>query len=79
MLIKDFKVIKKFKDVRIGDIIRFTDDDLAGFTYMVITDCHEENGDYANLVCLDDGGLYYAKDEEDVELLNAELIIKSCR
>ena len=46
---------------------------------MVITDCHEENGDYANLVCLDDGGLYYAKDEEDVELLNAELIIKSCR
>ena len=43
---------------------------------MVIADCHEENGDYANLVCLDDGGLYYAKDEENVEILNTELVIK---
>lgn len=78
MLIKDLKVRKKFKDTCIGDVIRFAyGSDLAKLTYMVITDCHEENGDHVNLVCLDDGGLYYATDEDDVELLNVELIIKN--
>lgn len=78
MLVKDTRrIIRKFKDVSVGSIIRFADDDdLAEFTYMVIVGCREENGDYDNLVCLDDGSLYYAKDEENIELLNAELIIK---
>ena len=85
MLIKDTRsTIKKFKDVGVGSIIRFVDDDgiwgddgyLMKSTYIVIMKCHGENGDHYNLVCLDDGNLYYAKNEEDVEILNAELIIK---
>lgn len=79
MLIKDARVkVKKFKEVKVGDIIRFADEaNLKEFTYMVISDCHDENGDYANLACLDDGSFYYADDEECVEVLNAELVIKS--
>lgn len=77
MVITERRKEKKFKDVGAGMVIRFTDDrTLAGYTYMKTMDCHADNGDYANLICLDDGTLYYADDDETVEVLRTELIIK---
>lgn len=77
MRITDNRYKEKFKSVDAGEVIRFIGDDtLSDFTFMVINDCHSEYGDHANVVCLDDGTFYYADDEETVEILDAELIIK---
>lgn len=77
MVITEKRTEKKFKDVGVGMVIRFTDDrTLEGYTYMKTMDCHADNGDYVNLICLDDGTLFYANEEENVEVLRTELIIK---
>lgn len=76
MVITERRNEKKFKDVGVGMVIRFVDAmTLEGFTYMKTMDCRADNGDYVNLICLDDGTLFYAHDEENVEVLRTELIV----
>ena len=36
----------------------------------------EEHGEVFNCVCLNDGSFYYASDDDEVEFVNAEIVIE---
>ena len=36
----------------------------------------EEHGEVFNCVCLNDGSFYYASDNDEIEIVNAEIVIE---
>ena len=65
------KVMQSFKSIlRTGEIFEY-----ANTIYMTITDVADDEGNYYNVVCLNDGGLAYFNNEQVQVLKNVTLEI----